>query len=218
MKTDTILKSQTTYHYLFLAGIMAFTLATMASLPQLSHADRLTPPTVPANLQVPAGNKLFLKGHAVGTQNYICLPSGSGFVWTFFGPQATLFKNNGKQTHTHFLSPNPDENGTARATWQDSKDTSAVWARAIATSTDPQFVAPGAISWLLLEIVGAQDGPTGGDNLSSTTYIQRVSTAGGVAPSSGCVVLSDVGKRAFVPYTTDYYFYTDADNEADTND
>jgi hypothetical protein len=32
---------------------------------------------VPANIAVPAGNKLFLIGHAVGTQNYICLPMGA---------------------------------------------------------------------------------------------------------------------------------------------
>ena len=32
---------------------------------------------VPDDVQVPAGNKVFLKGAADGTQNYICLPSGS---------------------------------------------------------------------------------------------------------------------------------------------
>jgi hypothetical protein len=39
----------------------------------------------------PAGNTAFLTGHALGTQNYICLPSPSEFSWTLFGPQATLF-------------------------------------------------------------------------------------------------------------------------------
>jgi len=162
---------------------------------------------VPANIQVPAGNKAFLEGHAVGTQDYICLPSGSGFAWTFFGPQATLFNDDDKQVITHFLSPNPFESGMPRATWQHSRDTSTVWAVAITTSSDPDFVAPGAIPWLLLQMVGAQDGPTGGNKLLETTFIQRLNTSGGVAPSTGCTQSTDVGQMALVPYTADYFFY-----------
>jgi hypothetical protein len=36
---------------------------------------------------------------------------------------------------------------------------------------------------------------------------------GGLAPSTGCSRPKDIGKKAFVPYTADYYFYADA-NEA----
>ena len=71
-----------------LALAVAFTLGL---LPLTAAAD-LVPPPVPPNLEVPAGNQAFLEGHAIGTQNYICLPSGSGFAWTLFGPQATLFE------------------------------------------------------------------------------------------------------------------------------
>lgn len=78
-------------------------------------------PAVPANLKVPAGHTLFLQGIAIGTQNYICLPTG----WAFFGPQATLFQFK-TQIITHFLSPNPDEEDVLRATWQHSQDTSRV--------------------------------------------------------------------------------------------
>jgi hypothetical protein len=28
-----------------------------------------------------------------------------------------------------------------------------------------------------------------------------------LAPATGCEVLSDVGRKAFVPYTADYFFY-----------
>ena len=86
-------------------------------------------------------------------------------------------------------------------------DTSTVWARAIASSSDPAFVAPGAIPSLLLQIAGVQDGPTGGDKLSETTYLQRLNTSGGVAPSTGCTQSTDVGKTAFVPYAADYFFF-----------
>ncbi|MBO0723469.1 MAG: DUF3455 domain-containing protein, partial [Blastocatellia bacterium] len=168
---------------------------------------QLTSHEVPAGLEVPAGNRPFLSGHATGTQNYICLPSGSGFAWTFFGPQATLLNDNNQQIITHFLSSNPNEGGTARATWQHSGDTSKVWAKAIASSSDQGFVEPGAIPWLLLKVVGAQPGPTGGHMLTETTYIQRVHTSGGIAPTTGCGQASDVGKNALAPYTSNYIFY-----------
>ncbi|MGH7962780.1 MAG: DUF3455 domain-containing protein, partial [Candidatus Binatia bacterium] len=168
---------------------------------------------VPANLEVPTGHKAFLVGHAAGTQQYICVFPGAPAPWAFFGPQATLFNNNDRQLITHFLSPNPVESGTPRATWQDSRDTSTVWATAIASSTDPNFVAPGAIPWLLLQVVGAQEGPTGGHRLTGTTFIQRLTTAGGIAPATGCLLSTDIGKKALVPYTTDYFFYKATESE-----
>lgn len=58
-----------------------------------------------------------------------------------------------------------------------------------------------------MTIVGAQDEPRHGDKLAQTTYIQRVNTAAGVAPATGCGAAADVGNTAFVPYTTDYYFF-----------
>ena len=67
---------------------------------------------------------------------------------------------------------------------------------------------PSAIPWVLLEVVGARVGPTGGHALSGTTFIQRVNTQGGLAPSTGCDRLTDVGRKAFMPYTADYFFYT----------
>jgi hypothetical protein len=143
-------------------------------------------------------------------------PNTSGFAWILFTPQATLFTDHDKQVITHFFSPNPFENntnvgvmadGTIRATWQDSRDTSTVWAMAIAASSDAAFVEPGALPWLLLDVVGAQDGPTGGHRLTSTVFIQRLNTTGGIAPSTGCALSTDVGKKASVPYTADYLFY-----------
>ena len=206
MKND---KAQTTQTTRRLVLAVAFTV----SLLQPVYAADIVLPPVPPDLQVPAGNKTFREGHAMGTQNYICLPSGSSVAWTFFGPQATLFNDKDRQIITHFLSPNPDESGMARATWQHSRDTSTVWAMAIASSSDPNFVESGAIPWLLLQVVGAEPGPTGGDKLTGTTFIQRLNTSGGIAPSTGCAQSTDVGKRAFVPYTADYFFYKAAQSE-----
>ncbi|HET9569465.1 MAG TPA: DUF3455 domain-containing protein, partial [Vicinamibacterales bacterium] len=86
------------------ATVLAVALGS--TLPQQAYAQRETPPPVPDTIQVPAGHRLFMAGHAFGTQNYICLPSGAGFAWTLFGPQATLFHNDARQMMTHFLSPN----------------------------------------------------------------------------------------------------------------
>jgi|GEM_PF-261092 len=179
----------------------------LGSQPAAVH--HVTPPPVPLNLTVPAGNEAFLVGHAVGTQNYVCVTSGSGFKFVLFTPQATLFTDANHQVITHFFSPNPAENGTIRATWLHSQDSSAVWAFATpdTTSTDAAFVAPGAIAWLLLSVVGSQDGPTGGHTLTPATFVQRLNTSGGLAPSTGCSGPDDVGHVAFVPYTADYFFY-----------
>ena len=153
MKNCNAQENQTTRRILLIACATALAVAFTVSLPQPAHADRVTPPPVPANIQVPAGNKAFLEGHAVGTQNYICVPCPnpttsmcpdvSGFAWILFTPQATLFNDNDRQVITHFFSPNPFENGTIRATWQDSRDTSTVWAKTNQSSSDSAFVDAG---------------------------------------------------------------------------
>jgi hypothetical protein len=181
--------------------------ALAAAAPFAAMATNIEPPKAPDTLAVPAGSKPFLIGHAVGTQNYICLPDGAGAKWVLFGPQATVFDDRGVQIMTHFLSPNPVESNAPRATWMDSDRTSSVWAVKVAESDDARFVEPGAIKWLLLQAKGAEEGSQRNDRLVKTTVIQRVNTSGGVAPASECTLATDVGKTKFVPYTADYVFY-----------
>jgi hypothetical protein len=186
----------------------SFIVAALASAaPFAAMATNIEPPKVPDTLAVPAGSKAFLIGHAVGTQNYICLPDGAGAKWVLFGPQATVFDDHGRQLMTHFLSPNPAESNALRATWMDSDRTSSVWAVKVAESDDARFVEPGAIKWFLLQIKGAEEGSQPDDRLLKTTVIHRVNTSGGVAPASECTLTGDVGKSKFVPYTADYVFY-----------
>ncbi len=189
-------------------GLSSYAAAAEPSRP------RIEVPDMPGDLVVPEGNEPFLVGQATGTQNYICMPAATapGVAWKFLGPQATLFLpvpggDLQQQITTHFLSANPEENGTARATWQHSFDTSRVWAFADRISTDSNYVAPGAIPWLRLVKVGDESGPAGGAILEQTTFIQRVNTSGGTAPSTGCTQASNIGVMVLVPYTTDYYFY-----------
>ena len=142
-------------------------------------------PDVPTAIQVPAGNKPFLVGHATGVQIYTC---GSGGTWgTTSTPSAVLVGDNGKQIATHLAGP----------TWQATDGSSVLGAR-----VDAVPGAPGAIPWLLLRAASTSAGPDG-DRLTATTYIQRVNTAGGVGPTGTCTP----GDTDAVPYTADYYFW-----------
>ena len=188
-----------------IAAALLFTIALSGA----AHAaDRITPPSVPSEIEVPAGYKPFLVGHAVGTQNYICAPAATntGLGWLMIGPQATVFGGDFQQFLTHYQSENPFM-AEINATWQHSRDTSAVWAKRFFGSSDPRYVAPDAIEWLLLRVTGAQLGPTGGDKLASTAFIQRVNTIGGMKPPASECTATTVNTRKLVSYEADYYFY-----------
>lgn len=191
--------------------VIVLGLAASAAIAQPGVPSRRSVLAVPANIEAPAGYSVFFKAHAVGTQNYVCLPNASGVSWTFVAPEATLFQTFrgelSQQMATHFLSANAAESGLPRPTWQHSFDSSRVWARMLASSTDPSFVEPGAIPWLLLTVVGAADGPEGGAFLAQAALIHRLNTAGGVAPTTGCNHSTQIGALALVPYTADYFFY-----------
>ena len=196
------------------------------SSPQKAKPGDLKPPPLPDGMApVPAGNKLFLGTHGVGTQNYVCRPSGAGVAYVLFTPEATLSGEDGGQVITHYFSPNlstnpPDPNtdpkvvadGAIRVTWQ-HRDSSIIWAKLHQSGPDGSgsvTVDERAVAWLLLDEVGVQKGPTGGDTLTKTTFVQRLNTTGGLAPKTGCSSPTDVGNQAYVPYTADYFFYKKA--------
>jgi hypothetical protein len=203
------------------------TLALGCAFGTIAHAQSVTPPPTPTLITPPVGNSAFLVGHAIGTQGYVCLPTVPGAStasWTVNAPrpEATLFLSLGGQNFqivTHFLSPNENPIDPTQpvpfgnATWQSSFDSSRVWAAVfngtmIRAGSDPTSCPnTGSIACLLLQTVGAKEGPTGGTLLSKTTFIQRLNTNGGSAPNDGCFTSADVGKQTLVPYTADYFFY-----------
>lgn len=188
-------------------------------------ARQLAFPVTPKDLTPPVGNTAFLEGHAFGTQGYTCLPTSTGGAsWTIHParPEATLFASrSGQQTQmvTHFTSVNANPNDPTKpaplsgnATWQSSLDSSKVWAVATPTGhidagTDPSCPHPGAIPCLLLQSVGNQQGPTGGRLLAKVTFVQRLNTQGGAAPTTPCTV----GQTQLQPYTADYVFFHSSD-------
>jgi hypothetical protein len=222
----------TTAHRIIRGGLLAAVAVTAFGIVSVQDKDQdkkgeisfrpLPNPVAPAAITPPAGNSVFLAGHAVGTQGYVCLPTGSGASWTVVNarPEATLFTNifgEPVEIVTHFLSPDTNPNEFApsplpfgSATWQSSFDSSKVWGRplaAIPAGSDPSCPNAGAITCLLLQAIGSERGPAGGKTLTKTTYIQRLNTDGGSAPVSSCSGPTDVGKQTLVPYSADYYFF-----------
>ena len=181
-------------------------------------AAQVTPPPVPDTIAVPVGNSAFLVGHATGSQGYTCLPTATGdAAWNPTArPEATLFSDLfGQQFQiiTHFQSINENPNKgvivplTGNATWQGSLDSSRVWMVKVngidAGSDDKSCPNSGSIQCLLLQSVGNAKGPTGGNLLAKTTFIQRLNTSGGAVPTTACTV----GQTQLVGYTADYYFF-----------
>jgi hypothetical protein len=150
-----------------------------------------TAPQVPASLQPPTGQVLQLETLASGVQVYDCAAKadGSGPVWTFRSPEATLVDRAGKPLGKHYAGP----------TWE-GLDGSRVVGEVKAR--DPGPTPATAIPWLLL----AAKGNAGSGVFGETKSIQRVATGGGVAPAEACTADKN-GQVARVPYTATYYFY-----------
>jgi hypothetical protein len=200
-------------------SLFAAALVLACAFGTVNHAAaQVTPPPVPDTIAVPAGNSAYLVGHAFGSQGYTCLPTSTGgAAWNPTArPEATLFTDlfgSQFQIITHFQSFNENPKAgvivpqSGNATWQSSLDGSRVWAvRDKGIDPDPKVAScrnSGSIQCLLLQSVGNKNGPTGGNLLFKTTFIQRLNTAGGAVPTSVCTV----GQTQLQPYTADYYFF-----------
>jgi hypothetical protein len=198
--------------------VSALVLACAFGTVSNASAQKVTPPQTPTEITVPEGNSAYLVGHAFGSQGYTCLPTSTGgTAWNPSArPEATLFSDLfGQQfqiiTHFQSINENPKTGVTVprsgNVTWQGSLDSSRVWAvKMNGINPDPNIAScpnAGSIQCLLLQSVGNKKGPTGGNLLAKTTFIQRLNTAGGAVPTSACTV----GQTELVPYTADYFFY-----------
>jgi hypothetical protein len=200
----------------------ALVFASASTFAALASAQTVTPPPTPTQITPPVGNSAFLVGHAFGSQGYTCLPDKNTGApsWTVNNarPEATLFTNlfgQPLEIITHFASINEKPKQgivpplSGNATWQSSFDSSRVWAvtvpgGTVAAGTDLESCPNnGSIPCLLLQSIGNDKGPAGGRLLFNTTFVQRLNTNGGAAPTTSC----SVGQTQLVPYTADYYFY-----------
>jgi hypothetical protein len=173
-----------------LALLLTVSGLSLISIPA-AQADYIQAPDLPSpicdRVQVPSGNQLVFHAYAVGVQVY----RWNGTSWGFVEPVATLFAdpNYEGKVGIHYAGP----------TWESTSGSKVVAARLDGCSPDPT-----AIAWLKLQTVSTE----GPGIFSSVTYIQRVNTTGGLAPTAPG---SAIGKLVEVPYTAEYYFYSAQD-------
>jgi hypothetical protein len=151
----------------------------------------VTPPDVPQALSPPAAQTIFVEALASGVQIYECAPkvdAPSTFEWTFRAPEAALVDRAGRPIGKHYAGP----------TWE-SIDGSTVVGEVKTRAPGPD---KSAIPWLLLTAKST----SGSGLLSQTRSIQRVQTAGGIAPTQACAP-ENAKQVARVPYTATYSFY-----------
>jgi hypothetical protein len=144
-------------------------------------------PTIPAALAVPEGNRLGFVLYGDGVQIYDCkLGAAGALAWVFRAPEADLLWH-GHVVGTHYVGP----------TWEGRDGSTVVGTRVNGVSVDAS-----AIPWLLLQGTAH----TGSGPMAKVTYIQRLETVGGLAPTSGCDD-AHAGAVAEVEYTATYAFY-----------
>ena len=160
----------------------------------INQSEKLVIPAeidLPANL--PAGNSRVATYYAVGVQKYKSQPKAGSmpvtYEWVFVAPDAELFDANNKKVGTHGAGP----------FWQLST-TDSIFAQAY---TPPRFAAspePATIDWLLLM---PKNGKAKTGIFANTSYIQRIATKGGKAPT---VAPSNPGETVDIKYTAIYRF------------
>src|SRR3954451_11752278 len=146
--------------------------ALLLTLAVAAPAQASKAPDVPAALQPPAANKVFMVGHARGVQIYSC----NGTAWTFVAPRATLFTD---RRHIIHHSGGP--------TWQDLDGSSVAGQVEKAVTVDPT-----AVPWVRLSAKSTTAGSYG-HYLTKTTFIQRINTRGGVAPDPSTCTAATAG-------------------------
>jgi hypothetical protein len=89
-------------------------------------------------------------------------------------------------------------------TWESTDGSTVVGTKLAAFAADPT-----AIPELLLQAVSH----TSDGSMSDVTYIQRLDTVAGLAPTTGCDATT-VGTTARVDYTATYFFYVAKNSKA----
>lgn len=131
-------------------------------------------------LRVAPGHIVAFEAVGVGVQIY----RWNGTSWVFVAPEAFLFHGDAVVA-VHSAGP----------TWESASGSTVVGAVVDKCTPDPT-----AIPWLKLAAV-TSDGPGIFDGV---TFIQRLNTVGGLAPSEPGDFVGEIAK---VPYAADYVFY-----------
>ena len=170
-----------------LAASAVALLSACASSPTMTAFSQSS---LPDAVKVPAGHKVALESVGVGQITYECRAKkdAAGFEWVFVGPDAKLMARDGKQIGKYFGPP---------ATWE-SADGSKITGTQVA-------VSPAAAGNIPLQLVKANPA-MGTGAMTGVSYIQRVDTRGGVAPSKACDAAM-LSQQEIVKYQSDYIFW-----------
>jgi hypothetical protein len=150
---------------------------------------------IPDILNVPIGNRLLLQTFARGVQIYEVKRSATDpnvFSWVNIAPLATLYTNPNftNEVIHHFAGPS----------WEFIKGPEK-GEKVVATKLQGVTQDVTAIQWLSLKAVDSLSSPN-----NKITFIQRICTVGGLAPTTGADV-AHLGKLDSIPYTASYLFY-----------
>jgi hypothetical protein len=149
-------------------------------------------PTVAAELAVPDDQKLAVVAAARGFQIYECVAdAGGGLAWKLHAPRADLFDAAGGALGIHYGGA---DKGLPAGPYWEAKDGSRVHGASPASVPNPGSIP-------LLRLTAAD--VTGAGVFAQVSFIQRLATTGGLAPTEPC----SAGKQAEVAYTATYYFY-----------
>ncbi len=163
------------------------TTLTTAAIAQVATAS--TPPEI----QVPPDQALILTVNASGDQIYTCQVKSdqlNQYEWQLKAPEALLYDQQGQEVGHHYGGPS----------WE-MADGSKVVGQLQSKVDAPEA---SAIPWLLLQVKSHE----GDGILSAANWVQRVNTAGGKAPQTGCDA-SHQNQEFRVGYSATYYFYGD---------
>jgi hypothetical protein len=170
-------------------ALVLIALVTLAATSAFAF-DNSNGPELPeecSSIRVPEGNKLTFHAYAKGVQIYKWNLITQ--KWDLLAPQAGLFaeENYFGEIGSHYAGPR----------WESKSGSIVEGRRVLGTGCTPD---PTAVAWILLSKFTTE----GSGIFSKVTYIQRVNTIGGLAPTEPGLIN---GETKQIPYTAEYYFY-----------
>ena len=176
------------------SSVLSFAaVASLAVLTGCANQAMVKNAELPEAVRVPAGHTQTMFTVGSGEITYECREkkdAAGAFEWAFVGPVATLTNAKGTVVGKYYAGP----------TWE-SNDGSKVTGKQI----DVSPAAPGNIP---LQLVKANPA-SGAGAMQGVSFIQRLNTAGGVAPALPCGA-EQKGDKKVVGYKADYVFYKPA--------
>jgi hypothetical protein len=179
--------SQEKIMYRIVLALIALLTLSVTSAVAFDNDNGPELPDMCSSIKVEEGNKLAFHAYAKGVQIYKWNLVTQ--TWGLVAPQAGLFAEEGYhgEIGTHYVGPK----------WESKSGSLVEAGRVPGTGCTPD---PTAIAWILLKQIRTQ----GSGIFAKVTFIQRVNTVGGLAPSTPGEFDGQIKES---PYTAEYYFY-----------